>query len=284
MTQIADEVTSFILESDYWAENVEFLNRGDVVYHEINLETNLHPIGLEYLFLKYLKGLGRDIRNVGHAVFDDLLYLKPYTVESPIVNFVWTFNPEVTLGPKPDQWFTTWVKDGEREYFQRVKPRRATPSDYVELDEYFETEHWKELVAKLRDPEMEHFHAFLWTELHPDDLKAPFRDAFVKKGFDMRVPQFYLPQPADHPLADGRNAIMIGYIPDGNTSVEISFVFRKGGPAVAPKELSADERVYGGDGWTIRQYKERVREYPYEVLSLREANDIIRRLDMPAQS
>jgi len=277
MTAIVDEVTSFLSESDFWTENLKYQERPDVIYHEINIETNLHPLGLEFLFVEYLKARDLHIKNIGHAAFGDTAYLKPYTAERPIVNFVWKYNPDVVIGPNPERWFSTWYEEGERDYLERVAPRRATSADLEVIGRYFATDHWQQVLAKLGDPEMEHFHVFLHTELHPYDLAGPLRDAIEKGGFAINVPTFYLVQADDHFLADGRQAIMIGLIPDGTTSVEISCIHTPG-VIIAPKELSDKERLYGGEGWTVTQYKDFIRKDPYEILTFNEAREIVKRV------
>lgn len=277
MSEIIDKVSGFLSHSNFWKENLRHLECPNVVYHEINLETNLHPLGLEFLFLKYLEGRGQDVRNVGHAVFGGCGYLKTYTTERPIVNFVWKYKSDVTIGPQPEQWFSTWKKAHETDYFMRVKPRHANVGDLEAVDTYFHSAHWREVLSKLSDPDIEHFHVFLRTELHAYDLQGPFTNAIRAEGFEINVPPFYLTQTDDHPLADGRDAIMIGLIPDGTTSVEISLIHTKN-VVLQPKELSEAERVYGGDGWRLSEFKEFIRGAPYEVLTLSEAQVIVERV------
>lgn len=65
----------------------------------------------------------------------------------------------------------------------------------------------------------------------------------------------------------------MGLAPDGTKNLEISCIYAPG-VVLEPKELSPDERLYGGDGWTTTQYREFVKQSPYEVLTLAEAREI----------
>ena len=276
MTAVVDQVVDFMTESEFWAENVSYLRREDVIHHEINIETNLHPLGLEFLFLEYLRFHNRDVRNVGHAIVGDIGYIKIYTVSRPIVNIVWRYASDIVIGPSSEKWFTTWTDDDERQYLERVKPRKLTSEDSTGLTEYFVSPSWQQILRNLEDPEMEHFHVFVRTELDPHELGTSFRDALIAAGYEMRVPVFFLAQPEEHPLAEpGREAMWIGLIPDGTTSLEISCIYAQG-VLLEPKELSDAERLYGGEGWTVTQLKEFIRRAPYEILTLNEAKEILK--------
>ena len=284
MNDVVDQVVEFLTESEFWAENTKYLNRSDVVHHEVNVDTNLDPLGIEFLFCEYMRAHNRDVRNVGHAVVGDHGYIKLYTVQRPIMNIVWRYSPDIVIGAPEDAWFTTWTDESEQEYLDRVNPRRATPSDLAAVDAYLTGSDWDELVLqKCADAQMEHFHAFIFTELHPYDLTKPFRDSLIAAGYDVRVPPFYLAQMDDHPLSsDGRHAMWIGLIPDGNISFEISCIHTPG-VIIETKEMNADERLYGGDGWTIADMKEAMRKSPFQPFTLNEARSVVRQV-APARS
>lgn len=137
MTRLPDELTAFFRTSESWAVNESFIARSDVIHHEVNFETRLHPLALEYLFLEYLKLIGRQVRSIGHAVVGDLGCIKLYTVERPILNVVWRYNAEIAIGPQ-ECWYTTWTHMDVDGYMARVRPRPATR---VDLDAVSTTSH-----------------------------------------------------------------------------------------------------------------------------------------------
>jgi len=273
LTALSDEVLAFVSSSEFWKVNQSFLERGDVIHHELNLETSLHPLSLEFLFRTYLDLINRHVVSVGHAIVQDQAYIKLYTVERPIVNVVWQYNNSVTIGPQ-ERWYTTWTDSDVEAYMTRVEPRPATPSDLESISEYFESTAWKDAEHKLLDDETEHFHVFVRTELDPFDLEEPFRQAVVRMGLQITAPAFYLAQSKDHPLAEpDREAMWLGLAPDGTKNFEVSCIYSPG-VLLEPKQLSADELLYGGDGWTTSQYRAFVSKQPYEVLTLSEAQKI----------
>jgi hypothetical protein len=270
VTDLSDELTAYFRTAEAWAENERFMARTDVIHHEVNFETRVHPVTLEFLFLEYLQLIGRRVRSVGHAIVGDLGYIKLYTIERPILNVVWRFNPEVTIGPQ-ERWYTTWTDADVSDYMNRIRPRQLAQSELKAVDRYFADKAWQEIEEKLRDSETEHFHVFVRTELDPFDLEAPFRKAIERTGLEIEVPAFYLAQPEEHPLAEpGREAMWLGLAPNGTKNLEISCIHAPG-TLLEPKELSREERYYGGDGWTTSQYRRFVQQSPYEALTLGEA-------------
>jgi hypothetical protein len=66
----------------------------------------------------------------------------------------------------------------------------------------------------------------------------------------------------------------LGYAPAGIKSFEVSCIFSPG-IVLSPKELTAKERLYGGDGWTTNEYRRFVLATPRsEVLTPAEARAI----------
>ena len=275
MTALSDEVLAFVSSSEFWKVNQSFLERNDVIHHEINLETSLHPLSLEFVFREYLGLINRRVVSVGHAIVQDRAYIKLYTVERPIVNVVWKYNGTVTIGPQ-ERWYTTWTDADVDAYMTRVGPRAASPSDLEVVSQFFDSTAWKDAEHKLTDDETEHFHVFVRTELNPFDLEEPFRQAVEGIGLRVTAPAFYLAQSKDHPLAEPeREAMWLGLAPDGTKNFEVSCIYSPG-VLLEPKELSADEVLYGGDGWTTSQYREFVTRQPYQVLTLSEGQEIAR--------
>jgi hypothetical protein len=276
MREIVDNLSSFFRESDFWTTQHEFLMRADVIHHEVNIETNIDPVALEYLFLEFLQLIGRRVESIGHAIVGDCGYIKIYTIERPILNVVWRHNPDCVIAPQ-ENWYTTWTDADVTRYLSRTQPRRASAEDLQEIEDFFASRVWRDVIAKLTDDETEHFHAFLLTELHPDDLDHAFRAALENLGFSIRVPTFYLPQPEEHPLAEpGREAIWLGYAPPGVKSFEISCIFASD-VTLGTKEYTAKERLYGGDGWTTSQYNDFIMNNPRgQILTPGEARLVAR--------
>jgi hypothetical protein len=245
--------------------------RPDVIHHEVNVETNVDPVALEYLFLEFVRLIGRRVESIGHAIVGDCGYIKLYTIERPILNVVWRHQHDRTIAAQ-ETWYTTWTDEDVADYLTRVQPRRATSDDAEAIAQFFESDAWQGVISKLSDEDTEHFHAFVRTELHPDDLDQAFRRALEPLGFTSRVPTFYLAQPREHPLAEpGREAIWLGYAPPGVKSFEISCI-HSASATLATTELTANERLYGGDGWTASQYSAFLKETPRgETLTAGEA-------------
>jgi hypothetical protein len=222
-----------------------------------------------------MDALGRDVRNVGHAFVGDNGYLKIYTRTRPILNVVWQYDPAVALAPQ-EEWFTTWTDDDEEAYMKRVEPRSHAESDQEEIAAYFRSQAWTRVLEMLADDEIEHFHAFVRTEIDPHALTPFFVSELEANGFELTVPVFYLAQSDDHPLADGRSAMWIGLIPDGTKSLEVSCIHSPG-VVLEAKEMSDLERLYGGDGWTTAEHKAFIQRSQYEILTLNEAVDVVTR-------
>lgn len=174
MSETADTLIKFFTESEFWATNRDFITREDVIHHEVHFETSIDPISLEYLFLEYLGVLERRVESIGHAIVGDTAYIKLYTIERPILNAVWKYNENVVISEQ-DPWYVSWSDADVASYLERVRPRRATAADAAKAEEFFESEAWLDVASKLHDSETEHFHVFVRTELHPDDLDHYFR-------------------------------------------------------------------------------------------------------------
>src|SRR5262245_28309987 len=144
MTEAVDELNEFFSTSEAWKENLTHLFRNDVIHHEIHLETRLDPIALEYLFLDYLTRLGRQIRNIGHAVVGDRVWIKFYTIERPIVNIVLRNDPNIVIGPQEPS-LETWTDQDVDDYLARVPTRQISSSDRHNIQRYFQTYSWREI-------------------------------------------------------------------------------------------------------------------------------------------
>ena len=266
MLPLARDVVRFFESSD-WEPAEERLHDPDVSFFEVRVTTTIHPLSLEYLMVEYLNRMGRDVRNVGHAFVDDWGWIKLYPKERPIVNVVWRYRAGHAIVAADEGELDTWTDRGERAYLDEQEPRRMTNEDAVEVTGYLESEHWKQVLAWFADDEVEHFHVYLLTDLHPHDLEPELTASLSAHGFESNVPPFFLARP-------DLGLMWIGLAPDGMTSMEIACIHTPGSILEA-KNLTAGERQYGGDPWTVSDYRNFAGRDPYQVLTLSEIRSIV---------
>ena len=265
MTSTIDQLVDFF-RSDYWRENEELLHRPDITLHEVMLATRIHPLALEYLFGGYLKAKSKKVINVGHAVVGRNGLVKFYTSNRPSFFLMWRYDPVSLIEPDPDGSTVVLDDAGEQSYLASVAPRRIRDSDHQAIDRYFESDHWDTMLAKMRDPDIEHFHAFLLTEIHPYDLADRFTAAMRDAGYG-ELPPYYLAR-------QDIGSMWIGYAPPGTTSMEFVATHTTG-LVLEPQELTAADRAYGGDGFTVSQLKKFINSEPYEVVTLNEMRTVL---------
>ena len=115
------------------------------------------------------------------------------------------------------------------------------------------------MLGKMVDPEIEHFHVFLLSEIHPYDLAERFTVALRDAGYGKLDPYY---------LASFEK-MWIGYVLPGTTSLEF-VVTHSPGTVLESQKLTPADRAYGGDGFTVSQFKTFVRSAPYEMVTLGE--------------
>ena len=260
-----DQLVEFF-RSDYWRENEELLHRSDVTMHEVMLATRIHPIALEYLFDRYLAARSKNVINVGHAVVGHNGLIKYYTSDRPSFFLMWRHHPTLLIGPDPDGKIVILADKDEQEYLDAVNPRRILPPDHEAIDRYFASEHWDSLLMKMRDPDIEHFHAFMLTEIHPYDLAERFSAALRHGGYGESDP-YYLARP-------DIGSMWVGYAPPGTKSMEFVATHTPG-VVLEPQKLTGADRAYGGDGFTVSQLRGFIGRNSYEVVTLSEMRAVL---------
>ncbi|MCY4370746.1 MAG: hypothetical protein OXF41_15345 [bacterium] len=265
-TAMQDGLLDFF-RSDSWADVQVLLDDPGVSFFEARVNTVVHPLSLEFLFVEYLDRLGRSVRNVGHAFVGEWGWIKIYPEIRPVLNVVWRYDDSSVIAAHPEDFLDVWTDEGERNYLEDVAPRRATEADREGILSYLASDHWQQVLEWFADDETEHFHTYLHTDLHPHDL-APFLvDSLAERGFVLGVPPFFLARP-------DLGLMWIGLAPDGMTSQEVACIHTSGA-LIEPKELTREDREYGGDPWTVADFRTRVAQEPYEVLTLSEARGIV---------
>lgn len=253
--------------SDEWADARALLDDPEVSFFEARVDTAVHPLSLEYLFVEYMDRLGRRVRNVGHAFVGEWGWIKIYPEIRPVLNVVWRCDPAAVIRPGPGGFLEVWTDRGERSYLEDTAPRRATDQDRAGILAYLESDHWQQALGWFADRETEHFHTYLHTELHPHDLAPYLAASLAERGFRLSAPPFFLARP-------DLGLMWIGLAPDGMTSQEVACIHTPGA-LLEPKQLTDQDREYGGDPWTVAHFRERAARDPYRVLTLSEARGIV---------
>ena len=269
MSEMVDDVLRF-LRSEDWAPVAALLDDPTVSFFEAKVTTTIHPLSLEYLFVEYLNRRGRQVKNVGHAFIDDWAWIKIYPQMRPIVNIVWRYGNDEVIATADEGGLDKWTDESEQAYLSDRAPRRMSDSDADEVRAYLESDHWKQVLSWFGDDEVEHFHIYLLTDLHPYDLEPHFTNSLAAHGFDLDVPPFFLARP-------DLGLMWIGLAPNGMTSLEIACIDTTG-VVLKPKVLTDEDRAYGGDPWTVAHLKEYTARDPYQILTLAEAQSIINEL------
>ena len=265
-TELRDGLIDFF-RSEAWGKAQGLLDDPGVSFFEAKVTTVVHPLSLEYLFVEYLDRIGRRVRNVGHAFVGEWGWIKIYPEVRPVLNVVWRYDPSAVIAAHPDEFLDVWTDDGERSYLEDVGPRRIDDKDRQGIISYLASDQWQQVLGWFADHETEHFHTYLHTELHPHDL-APFLvDSLAERGFELGVPPFFLARP-------DLGLMWIGLAPDGMTSQEVACIHTPG-TLLESKELTAEDREYGGDPWTVADFRRRVAKDPYRILTLSEARGIV---------
>ena len=265
-TTLRDGLLDFF-HSDAWADAQALLEDPGVSFFEARVTTAVHPLSLEFLFVEYLDRIGRRVRNVGHAFVGEWGWIKIYPEVRPVLNVVWRYDDSSVIAPAPDDFLEVWTDEGERSYLEDVGPRRATGADHDRIRSYVASAHWQQVLGWFADHETEHFHTYLHTDLHPHDLAPFLTESLAAHGFDLGVPPFFLARP-------DLGLMWIGLAPDGMTSQEVACIHTPG-TLIEPKELTDEDREYGGDPWTVTDFRERVAQDSYHVLTLSEARGIV---------
>jgi len=266
MSTVVEELIDFF-RSDYWAENIELLKQPDLTLHEVMLSTSVHPVTLEYLFDRYLAAAGKEVVNVGHAVVGERGLVKYYTADRPSFFLMWRYGGGGLIGPDPDGSTVLLGGAGEQSYLDDVSPRRIADSDHDAIDRYFASRHWEEMQDKMRSADIEHFHAYMLTEVHPYDLAERCTAAVREAGYGEAEP-YYLARP-------DIGSMWIGYAPPGTKSMEFVATHTPGAVFEPQPELTAAERAYGGDGFTLTQLREFIDRSPYLPVTLGEARAVL---------
>ena len=253
--------------SNTWADAHALLEDPEVSFFEAKVTTMIHPLSLEYLFVEYLDRMGRRVRNVGHAFVGEWGWIKIYPETRPVLNVVWRYDDSSIIAAHPEDFLETWTDEGESDYLDDVGPRRVTEEDREGILSYIASDHWQQVLGWFADHETEHFHTYLHTELHPHDLAPYLIRSLEEQGIVLGVPPFFLARP-------DLGLMWIGLAPDGMTSQEVACIHTPGA-LLEPKELTDQDREYGGDPWTVTDYRERVARDPYRVLTLSEAREIV---------
>ena len=273
MNALVDEAVEFFTESGFWRENRALMADPDVVFHEARFDTALDPVALEYLFREMLRRQGIDVRSVGHAVFGDRAWIKLYPIELPIFNAVWHHAPGAVLVPHESEPFETWRYSDEQAFVAKYRPRLPGPDDIEVVRAYLKSDHWcDQMLAKIADPEVEHFHLFLETELDSRSLDPYFKQALREAGVVSHVPTWPLANIGYDPPG-----LWLGHAPNGTTSWEIALCHTPG-KILEPREMTQYDHSYGGDGWTVSDYKAQLARYDFEPLTLNEADAILDRI------
>jgi hypothetical protein len=270
---LVDEIVEFLSASEFWEESLARFDDADVVFHESRIETALDPTALEYLFRELLRARGADIRNVGHAVYGDLAWIKFYSVGSPVFNVTWRYRHGTVLEPYAAEPFATWRHSDIAAYVEACEPRLPTSQDVEKINVYLGSKHWQDqMLAKIADPEIEHFHLYLETELDPRVLEVFLREALRLAGVVSNVPAFFLANPGHE-----RPGMWVGHAPDGRTSWEI-VLYHTPGVVLGPAKITQADRDYGGDGWTIQQYKAYAERFEWTSFALNDADAVLAQL------
>ena len=265
-TTLRDGLLDFFRSSE-WADAQALLDDPGVSFFEAKVTTSVHPLSLEFLFVEYLNRTGRRVRNVGHAFVGEWGWIKIYPEIRPVLNIVWRYDGSSVIAAHPEDFLDVWTDEGERDYLEDVGPRRVTGADRDGIRSYLVSDHWQQVLDRYADHETEHFHTYLRTDLHPHDLAPYLVESLAERGFPLRVPPFFLARP-------DLGLMWIGLAPDGMTSQEVACIHTPG-TLLEPKELTDQDREYGGDPWTVVDFRERVARDPYEVLTLSEARRIV---------
>ena len=265
-TEMRDGLLDFF-RSDAWERAQGLLNDPEVSFFEAKVTTAVHPLSLEFLFVEYLDRIGRRVRNVGHAFVGQWGWIKIYPEVRPVLNVVWRYEESSIIAADPDDFLESWTDAGEGSYLEDVRPRRIDEADRAGIAAYLSSDHWQQVLEWFADHETEHFHTYLHTELHPHDIAPLLVDSLAERGFELGVPPFFLARP-------DLGLMWIGLAPDGMTSQEVACIHTPGA-LVEPKELTDEDREYGGDPWTVADFRRRVARDPYRVLTLSEARGIV---------
>ena len=266
MSETVDQLIKFF-GSEEWAPAAARLDDPEVSFFEIKVLTRVHPLSLEYLMVEYLDRIGRRVRNVGHAFVGDWGWIKIYPETRPIVNVVWKYGDGAVIAGADEGELDTWTDAGEEQYLADTAPRRLAAADEPAVAAYLESDHWAQVLGWSRDDEVEHFHVYLLTDLHPHDLAPHFMAGFESAGLSFTVPPFFLARP-------DLGLMWIGLAPDALSSVEIACIHTPG-TVLESKKLTDEDRRYGGDPWTVRDLKEFTAGDPYQVLTLSEARAVV---------
>jgi hypothetical protein len=273
MNRVVSEIAEFLNTSEFWNESLARFDDPDVTFHESRFETGLDPTALEYLFRELLRRRGADIRNVGHAAHKELAWIKFYSVGSPVFNVVWHHQPGTILAPYEPEPFATWRHSDIAGYLDTFAPRLPGPQDVQAVTAYLESDHWhQEMLDKIEDPDIEHFHLYLETDLDPRVVEVFIREALRQAGVTSNVPPFFLANPGHE-----RPGMWVGQAPDGRTSWEV-VLYHVPGSTLRAATIGEEERAYGGDGWTIEHYKSHVDRYEWNRLTLNEAEAVLERV------
>jgi len=225
---------------------------------EICITTRVYPPAYEELVQDHFKSMGWHVISVCHAVVGEDCYIKIQTLEAPPFNVVLSYDQNTTVKPRENKYKYWTVRDTET-YLMKHSFQEVTVSDEKEIKQYFRGEHWKTYMNKGKLPEIEHFHIYLESKLNPKELEKYFIKAIEEAGYTLNTACRYISRP-------DIDTMFISFTPTSSPSFEVALKYD---PQVTlkPKDLTPQEKAYGGEGWTKEQTKKFIDKYPWKKLS-----------------
>ena len=194
--EILQEIKNYF-DGEQWMTMEERLeNDPDNSYHaHIFVDTTLNPLTFSDVLRVYHKARGMEVdrpidlqpSNVGHNMLHGV---HPYGTFH--YDLAWKYEPGVVIKPMSPEFvkeknnLQIWGKTELDEFFLKFAFVHPTGEAKKELDDYFESDDWKQTVEYVMDDTITHFHSNVETSFHPDDIRDAALVAFKKQGWTLQ--------------------------------------------------------------------------------------------------
>lgn len=285
----------------HWADcmrNHMVRQYGDEVYHvHVYVDTCIHPESLEKVIAAYFKAINRPLmrsmdpqqQREGVASIHGI-----HPLGCPHWELIFRFNAETVLGPMPvdckeaehGKNLLSWDREEINEFQQKFPFKAVGQREEKQIQEYFLTKHWKDMLSIIVDPTVTHVHPNFEISFDPKILELFVRSEFAKIGwtvdktipciFDMKtcVRNKHLPDDDPRNAYVGKIGFLLGH---PEKQFDIAWMFNPD-VTIQPAQQSWVFDTPGFDVWRMKNYDSFLEANPYVKLTDEEVDAVIENL------
>lgn len=171
-------------------------NDTEGTYHaHVFVETTLHPVTFCNILKEYYKAKGMEIdrpidlqpSNVGHNMLHGIHPAGTFHFD-----LAWRYEAGKIISPMPPEFIKEkenlqiWGKKEIDDFFSQFEFATSGEKVLKDLNQFFESDQWKQTCEYVMDNTIAHFHVNVETNIHPDAIKAAALQAIKKQGWTVQ--------------------------------------------------------------------------------------------------